>query len=352
VITANALSCAGPTEPFRQTTLERRDLRPDDVLIDIAYAGICHSDVHHVRSDWGHTTYPIVPGHEIAGVVSAVGDAVSAFAPGDRVGVGCMVDSCRECENCSNGMEQYCTQGHILTYNAIDRHGERTFGGYSDKIVVSDKFVLRIPDELDLAEAAPLLCAGITLYSPLSFWGAGPGKHVGIVGMGGLGHVGVQLSRAMGAHTTVFNLSRDLEAEARKFGADDYRVTSTDDALEGLGSSFDLIISTVPAELDLDAYLGLLRLDGTFVNLGVPARPLSIRPHSLLHNRRSIAGSLIGSIAETQDMLDFCADHGCSAQVEIVSADEVDDAYDRLGKGDVRFRFVIDVASMRSGVAT
>jgi uncharacterized zinc-type alcohol dehydrogenase-like protein len=348
VISVNARCTCGPGEPFKAFKVERRELGPRDVLIDIAYAGICHSDIDHARSTRGHTTYPLVPGHEIAGIVSGVGDAVQRFRIGDRVGVGNMVDACRTCASCREGLEPYCTGGRVLTYNSTGRDGRPTYGGYSEKIVVVDAFVLRIPDGLALQNAAPLLCAGITLYSPLRHWRAGPGKRVAILGFGGLGHVGVQISKALGAHTTVLELSNAKRDDALRLGADDYRITNDPQAFDDLGSSLDLIISTVPANVDVDALLGLLDRDGTFVNLGVPDRPLSVSAMSLLRNRRSVAGTLSGGLPETQEMIDFCAAHGIGAEVEVIDADHIDHAYERLLRGDVRYRFVIDIRTMKT----
>jgi uncharacterized zinc-type alcohol dehydrogenase-like protein len=346
VITVNARCTSGPREPFKATRIERRGLGPRDVLIDIAYAGICHSDIDHARSARGKTIYPLVPGHEIAGVVSAVGEQVTKFASGDHAGVGNMVDSCRECDNCRAGLEQYCSGGRVLTYDSIGRDGQPTHGGYSEKIVVDESFVVRIPERIPLQNAAPLFCAGITLYSPLRHWNAGPGRRVGIVGFGGLGHVGVQISRALGAHTTVLDLSPAKRDDALRLGADEYRLATDTGIFIELANSFDLIISTVPANVDLDAYLGLLGTDGTFVNLGVPEKPLSVSAMSLLRNRRSLAGTLSGGLPETQEMIDFCAEHGIGAEVEVIDADRVDEAYERLLAGDVRYRFVIDISSM------
>jgi uncharacterized zinc-type alcohol dehydrogenase-like protein len=330
-------------------TLVRRDVGPGDVLIDIAYCGICHTDVSRARGEFGQTHYPLVPGHEIAGIVSAVGSQVRKFAVGDRVGVGCLVDSCRECDYCRAGMEPYCRNGHIRTYNCLDRTGEYTQGGYSEKIVVDEGYVVRIPDGIPLEAAAPLLCAGITLYSPLRHWKAGPGVKVAIIGFGGLGHVGVPISAALGAHTTVFDLTMDKEADAYRRGADDYRLTTDPAIFTDFAGAFDLILSTVPANLDYDAFLELLALDGTFVNLGVPKERISLDVFSLLNNRRSLSGTLVGSIAETQEMLDFCARNAITPEVEIVAADEIDVAYDRVAGGDVRYRFVIDIATMEAG---
>jgi uncharacterized zinc-type alcohol dehydrogenase-like protein len=346
MITVNARSTAGAGEPFKATTIDRRDVGPTDVLIDIAYSGICHTDVSRARSEFGTTMYPLVPGHEIAGVVSAVGAESTKFRVGDRVGVGCLVDSCRTCEYCTAGLEPYCTKDHIRTYNSIGRDGQPTMGGYSEKIVVDEGYVVRIPDALPLHTAAPLLCAGITLYSPLRHWQAGPGKRVAIVGFGGLGHVGVSISRALGAHTTVLDLVEEKRADAIRRGADDFRLVTDPTTFTDFAGSFDLIVSTVPANIDYDAFLKMLALNGTLVNLGVPHKPISFDVFSLLYNRRSIAGTLVGGIAETQEMLDFCAEHGIGSEVEVIGADDIDAAYDRVAVGDVRYRFVIDISTM------
>ncbi|MFE3828489.1 NAD(P)-dependent alcohol dehydrogenase [Streptomyces sp. NPDC059092] len=346
----NARSTAGPTDPFKATTIERREVGPHDVLIDIAYTGVCHTDITHARRERASSTiYPLVPGHEIAGTVSAVGGEVRKFAVGDRAGIGCMVDSCRECDNCAAGLEQYCRRGHVKTYNAIGRDGRPNHGGYSEKIVVDERYAVRIPDTLPLENSASLLCAGITMYSPLRHWKAGPGRNVAIVGFGGLGHIGVAVSAALGARTTVLDLTTDKRDDALRRGADDCRSTSDPATFTGLAESFDLIISTVPGDLDWDAYLGLLTVDGTLVNLGVPKNPITVEAFSLLHNRRSIAGSLIGSIEETQEMVDFCAEHGIGAEIEVIDADGIDEAFERLAAGDVRYRFVIDISTMKGG---
>jgi uncharacterized zinc-type alcohol dehydrogenase-like protein len=346
VITVNARSTAGPGEAFKPTTIVRRDPGPTDVLIDIAYAGICHTDVSRARSEFGTTHYPLVPGHEIAGTVAAVGPEVRDFAVGDRVGVGCLVDSCRECDYCRAGLEPYCRRDHVRTYNSLGRDGEYTQGGYSEKIVVDAGYVVRIPDAIALEAAAPLLCAGITLYSPLVHWKAGPGTEVAVVGFGGLGHVGVSISSALGARTTVLELDAAKEADAYRRGADDFRLSTDPAVFTEFAGKFDLIVSTVPANLDYDAYLGMLDLDGTLVNLGVPHRPITLDVFSLLYNRRSLAGTLVGGIAETQQMLDFCAARGIAAEVEVIAADDIDAAYDRLVAGDVRYRFVIDTSTL------
>jgi alcohol dehydrogenase (NADP+) len=346
VITVNARCTCGAGETFKATTITRRDPGPNDVLIDIAYAGICHSDIEHARSTRGRTMYPLVPGHEIAGIVSAVGLKVTKFAVGDRAGVGNMVDSCRVCEACRAGLEQYCSGGRVLAYNAIGRDGQPTHGGYSQKILVDERFAVRIPAGIPLQNAAPLFCAGITMYSPLRHWKAGPGKRVAIVGFGGLGHVGVQISKALGAHTTVLDLSRAKHDDARRLGADEYRVSTDAGTFAELASSFDLIVSTVPATLDLDGWLGLLARDGTLVTLSIPGQRLSLSAVSLLNNRRSLAGTRSGGLPETQEMIDFCAAHGIGAEVEVINADRIDEAYERLLAGDVRYRFVIDTATM------
>ncbi len=345
-MTVNARGAAGIGEPFRPMTIKRRALGPRDVLINIAYAGICHSDIDHARSTRGNSIYPLVPGHEIAGIVSAVGAGVARFNVGDRVGVGNMVDSCRTCPNCCAGLEQYCNGGRVLTYNSIGRDGQPTYGGYSEAIVIDEAFVIKIPDNILLQNAAPLFCAGITLYSPLRHWKARPGKRVAIVGFGGLGHVGVQIAHALGAHTTVIDLSPAKRDDALRLGADVFRTATDAVTFTELANSFDLVISTVPVNIDLDAYLGLLARDGTFVTLGVPDKPLNFNAYALLRNRRSIAGSLSGGLPETQDMIDFCGAHGIRAEVEVIGADQIDEAYQRLLIGDVRYRFVIDIATM------
>ncbi len=342
MITAQARTMTSRTASFSTVTIERRDVGPTDVLLDIVYAGVCHTDVHHARAEFGHTHYPIVPGHEIAGIIREVGSDVTRLEVGDHVGIGCLVDSCRECTMCLAGQESYC-RGKVLTYNAIGHDGQVTLGGYSERVVADERFVARIPDVLPLESAAPLLCAGITMYQPLRHWGAGPGKRVGILGFGGLGHIGVQISHALGAHTTVLELNDDRRADAERFGADDYRTTGD---LTVLRDSFDLIVSTVPSAYNLSDHLELLDFDGTFVNLGVPSEPLQIEPYALHTNRRKLVGSMSGGMPETQEMLDFCGEHGIKAEVEIIAAGELDAAYDRLSKGDVRYRFVLDTATI------
>ncbi|MBC7546319.1 NAD(P)-dependent alcohol dehydrogenase [Candidatus Saccharibacteria bacterium] len=346
--TVNARAVSGLNKSFEAITIERRDIGPKDVLIEIKYAGVCHSDIHHVRGEWGEETYPLVPGHEIAGIVSEIGSNVTKHKVGDRVGVGCMVDSCGECENCLQGEEQYCLKGNTLTYADTNKYGDGqpTQGGYSTHIVVTESFVLRIPEGIELATAAPLLCAGITTYSPLRHWGAGKGKNVAVIGLGGLGHMAVKLAHAMGADVTVLSRTLDKKSDGLQLGADNYYATEDEATFKKLASSFDLIINTVSAKVDLDSYLGLLKLNGAMVNVGAPGEPLSVNVFSLIGMRRTFAGSLIGGIAQTQEMLNFCAEHKLGAEIEIISADEIDEAYDRVDKSDVRYRFVIDIATM------
>jgi uncharacterized zinc-type alcohol dehydrogenase-like protein len=325
----------------------RRAPRADDVVIDIKFSGICHSDIHQVRDEWGGATYPMVPGHEIAGVVTQVGSAVTKFKVGDHVGVGCFVDSGRSEGKASADTEQY-EPGCVFTYNSKEKDGTPTMGGYSDKIVVKQDYVLNIPKSLPLDAAAPLLCAGITLYSPLKHWHAGPGKRVAIIGLGGLGHMGVKIAHALGAHVTVLSQSLSKQADGKRFGADEYYATADAETFTKLAGSFDLIINTVSAELDWGAYLQLLKVDGTMVILGVPEKPIPLHAFSLVGGRRSIAGSMIGSIKETQEMLDFCAKHNIVSDIERIAIEYVNEAYDRVVKSDVRYRFVIDIASLNT----
>ncbi|GAA4702888.1 NAD(P)-dependent alcohol dehydrogenase [Brevibacillus fulvus] len=346
MITANARAVFSPEGPFQPTTIERRELQPHDVLIEIKYAGICHSDIHTARGEWGPVQYPLVPGHEIAGIVRQVGSAVTKYAVGDRVGVGCMVDSCGECENCRKGEEQYCLNGHTGTYAAIDRYGQYTQGGYSTHIVVTEDFVVRIPDSIELDVAAPLLCAGITTYSPLRHWGAAPGKKVAVVGFGGLGHMAVKIAHAMGAEVTVLSQTLKKKEDGLRLGADHYYATSDPQTFEKLAGTFDLIVNTVSAQIDINAYLSLLALDGTLVNVGAPAEPLPVQVFSLIPHRRSFAGSMIGGIRETQEMLDFCAEHSITPEIEVISANQIDEAWERVLASDVRYRFVIDISTM------
>ncbi len=343
--TVQALVATGAKEPLERGTIERRDPGPHDVVIDIAFAGICHSDIHQAREEWGPASFPMVPGHEIAGTVAAVGERVERLAVGDRVGVGCFVDSCRECVNCTAGEEQYCLRGEVPTYNGRDYDGQSTFGGYSQSVVVDENYVLTIPDGLDLDVAAPLLCAGITLFSPLNHWNAGPGKQVAIVGMGGLGHMGVKIAAAMGAEVTVLSQTMAKESDGRAYGAEHYFATRDEKTFTDLAGRFDLIVNTVAANLPVDKYLGLLALNGTMVNVGIPEGADEFHAFSLAGMRRSMAGSKIGGIKETQEMLDFCAEHGLGAEIEKITVGQVNEAYDRVVDSDVRYRFVIDVAS-------
>ncbi|GAA5233641.1 NAD(P)-dependent alcohol dehydrogenase [Verticiella sediminum] len=336
----------GPRQPFISTLIPRRAPGPSDVVIAIAFAGICHSDVEHAHSLRGSTRYPLVPGHEMAGKVIEIGSHVTRFRVGDRAGVGNMVDSCGGCANCLAGLEQYCSGHRTLTYNSLDRHGEPTHGGYSEQIVVDERFVVRVPDTIPLENAAPLLCAGITMYSPLRHWKAGPGSRVAVIGLGGLGHVGIQMARAMGAEVTVLELDDTKRDDALRLGASEFVVTTSAEALAPLANRLDLIISTVPATLDMDRYLGLLARDGVFVQLAAASQPLAVPSVSLLTNRRSIAGTRSGGLAETQEMLDFCAEHGIRAEIELIAADRIDEAYERLLAGDVRYRFVIDNSTL------
>ena len=339
---------AAPSEgaPLEPTAIERREPGPHDVVIDIAFAGICHSDIHTVRGDWGPQHYPLAPGHEIAGTVAAVGSEVTQFAVGDRVGVGCLVNSCRECDACLRGEEQYCTGGAIGTYGAIDRDGTVTQGGYSRRIVVTEDFVVRIPAAIPLDRAAPLLCAGITTYSPLRHWKAGPGSRVAVIGLGGLGHMAVQIAHALGAEVTVLSQSLRKKDEGARLGADRYLATSDPETFSGNKRAFDLILNTVSAPLPLDDYLRLLDTNGALVCVGAPPEQMSLSINQLLGARRTLAGSAIGGIAETQEMLDFCAEHGIAAEIELIDASAINDAYERVLASDVRFRFVIDVATI------
>lgn len=344
----NARAVFGPKKPFQKTTIERRDLGPKDVLIEIKYAGICHSDIHTAHQEWGEITYPLVPGHEIAGIVAEVGSAVTKHAVGNRVGVGCMVDSCGECDNCKKGFEQYCLRGNVGTYDSIDIYGDgkQTQGGYSSHIVVTENFVVTIPEGIPLENAAPLLCAGITTYSPLRHWNAGPGKKVAVLGLGGLGHMAVKIGHALGAEITVLSRTLNKKEEGLTLGADHYYATEDPETFKTLAGTFDLIINTVSAQVDLNAYLSLLTVDGTMVNVGAPAEPLSLNAFSVIIGRKSFAGSVIGGIAETQEMLDFCAEHKIGAEIELISADEIDTAWQRVLVSDVRYRFVIDAATI------
>ncbi|WP_216660443.1 MULTISPECIES: NAD(P)-dependent alcohol dehydrogenase [unclassified Brenneria] len=338
------------TSPLVPHQFVRRDPRENDVVIDIIYCGVCHSDIHMARNEWHMSQYPIVPGHEIIGKVVSVGKAVDRFKAGDWVGVGCMVDSCQHCDACDEGLEQYCEEGATLTYGSVDRHDNLpTFGGYSERIVVADNFVLSVPEALDMKSAAPLLCAGITTYSPLKHWNVGPGDKVAVVGLGGLGHMGLKFAKAMGADVTLFTRSPGKEQEARRLGADRV-VISTDSAqMDAVANHFDIILDTVPMQHDLNPYLATLKRDGTLILVGL-IEPIEPTLHSgpLVMGRKSIAGSLIGGIEETQEMLDFCAEHGINCDVEMIAMQDINTAYDRMLKSDVHYRFVIDIASLKA----
>ncbi|MFP2958116.1 NAD(P)-dependent alcohol dehydrogenase [Myxococcus sp. 1LA] len=340
-----AQDARSPLAPFQ---FERREPGPSDVQIEILYCGVCHSDLHQARDEWGGSLFPMVPGHEIIGRVVRVGDQVKKVKVGDMAGVGCMVDSCRTCPSCKEGLEQYCDAGNIQTYNGKEKDGRTvTQGGYSEAIVVDEAFTLKIPENLDPAAAAPLLCAGITTYSPLRHWKVQPGQRVGVVGLGGLGHMGVKLAKAMGAHVTVFSHTDRKKQDAARLGADAVVVSSNKDEMAAQAGKFDFILDTVSAQHDLNAYLRLLRRDGHLVLVGAPEKPLDVRPFSLIPMRRNFSGSMIGGIQETQEMLDFCGKHNIVSDIELISIQQVNDAYERLLKGDVKYRFVIDLASLR-----
>lgn len=342
---ATAYCAPSADAPLEKTTIERRELGPKDVLIEVKFAGICHSDIHTARNEWNGTNYPVVPGHEIAGVIAEVGSEVSRYKKGDRVGVGCFVDSCGACDACLSGDEQYCFEGVTQTYNSKQSDGSFTQGGYSTHIVVTEGFVLSIPEGIALDAAAPLLCAGITLYSPLKHWGAGPGKKVAIIGMGGLGHVGVKIASALGAEVTVLSQTLSKEEDGKRFGAQHYYATSDKNTFKELRGRFDLIINTVSAEIDMNKHMSLLAINGSLVILGLPSEPIEVRGFTLAANRRSLAGSMVGGIAQTQEMLDFCAEHHIGAEIETIAADQINDAYERVLDSDVRYRFVIDAAT-------
>ncbi|ATZ92745.1 NAD(P)-dependent alcohol dehydrogenase [Dickeya fangzhongdai] len=340
-----AQSSTAPLAPFHFT---RRTPRPDDVVVEVLYCGVCHSDLHQARNDWGFSHYPLVPGHEIIGRVTAVGAGVTKFKPDDLVGIGCMVDSCRECQPCKQGLEQYCDEGNVQTYNGVDRHDHQpTYGGYSQQIVASQDFVLRIPASMDLKSAAPLLCAGITTWSPLRHWNVGKGSKVAVVGLGGLGHMAIKLAHALGAEVTLFTRSPGKEADARRLGADRVVLSTSASQMETVKGQFELIIDTVPYEHDINPYMPTLTVDGTLVFVGLlgDINPM-LSTVSMILGRRSVAGSCIGGIAETQEMLDFCGEHGITSDVEMIDIQNINAAYERMLKSDVKYRFVIDMASL------
>ena len=347
---AKAYSAASAVAPLGPTTILRREPRGDDVVIEILYCGVCHSDLHTARNDWGNTLYPVVPGHEIIGRVVSVGAEVTRFKPGDPVGVGCMVDSCQHCEPCKHGLEQYCDEFPTLTFNAYDRHDQMpTYGGYSEKLVVSDKFVLRVPDGLDPAGAAPLLCAGITTWSPLRHWKVGPGSRVAVVGLGGLGHMALKLAHALGADVSLFTRSPGKEQDARRLGADRVVLSADAEHMASVKGRFDLIIDTVPYVHDINPYLPTLNIGGTLVLVGYlgPLDPF-LNSVPMIMGRKSVAGSLIGGIAETQELLDFCGKHGITSDIEVIKMQDINVAYGRMLKSDVKYRFVIDMASLKA----
>ncbi|HTS69761.1 MAG TPA: NAD(P)-dependent alcohol dehydrogenase [Terriglobia bacterium] len=339
-----AASAKALLQPY---AFERREPREHDVAIDIKFCGICHSDIHQARDEWGGSIFPMVPGHEIGGVVTAVGSKVTKYKAGDKVGVGCFVDSCRACAPCIQGFEQFCIHSPVFTYNSREKDGTPTMGGYSDNIVVDENYVLRMPGNLPMDAAAPLLCAGITLYSPLKHWQAGPGKKVAILGLGGLGHMGVKIGHAMGAEVTVLSHSLRKQADAKRLGADRFYATSDPDTFLKLQGEFDLIINTVSSPIDFDPYMALLKIEGSMVLVGIPEKPIQLAAFSVIAGRRSLSGSMIGGIQETQEMLDFCAQHGIACDIEVIPIERVNEAYERVVKSDVRYRFVIDMASLR-----
>ncbi|MBK9187433.1 MAG: NAD(P)-dependent alcohol dehydrogenase [Phycisphaerales bacterium] len=341
-----AQSATAPLAPF---AIERRQPTSTDVEIDILFCGVCHSDIHFARNEWGFTSYPVVPGHEILGKVTRVGKGVTKFRVGDLAAVGCLVDSCRSCASCTRGLEQFCTGGPVFTYNGPDKHtGGMTFGGYSERVVCDEAYTLKVPSNLDPARAAPLLCAGITTYSPLKKWGAAKGRKVGVVGLGGLGHMGVKFARAFGAETVLFTTSKGKVADGKRLGADTVVISTDADAMAAHAGSFDMILDTVSADHNLDAYLALLKLDATLVMVGAPPNPQKVTALSLLMPRRQLAGSLIGGIAETQEMLDFCGKHGIVCDIEIIRMQQINEAYERMIRSDVKYRFVIDMASLKA----
>ena len=347
MFTCIGYSATSADAPLKPVSFERRDPGPSDVKIDILYCGVCHSDLHQARNEWQNTLYPCVPGHEIVGRVSRVGSAVTRFKVGDLAGVGCLVDSCRDCPSCAEGLENYCEKGQTFTYNSEDKvSGGITFGGYSAAVVVDEAYTLRIPANLELAAVAPLLCAGITTYSPLKHWKVGPGQKVGIVGLGGLGHMGVKLAHAMGAHTVLFTTSPDKVQDAKALGADEVVLSKNADEMAAHANSFDFILDAVAAPHDINAYINLLKRDATLCQVGAPDKPLATNVFGLIFKRRNFAGSLIGGIAETQEMLDFCGQHGITADIEMIRMDEIEGAYARMLRSDVKYRFVIDMATL------
>lgn len=348
MIQAKGYAAQNAQSPLAPFSFNRRTPGPNDVHFKILYCGVCHSDIHQVRDEWGGSIYPMVPGHEIVGRVTSVGSNVKKFAPGDLAAVGCMVDSCRECENCRQGLEQYCISGSVGTYNSYERDGKTpTYGGYADQIVVHEDFVLRVDEKLPLANVAPLLCAGITTYSPLRHWKVGKGHKLGVVGLGGLGHMAVKFGVAFGAEVTMLSTSQAKEADAKKLGAHRFALTTDKSNVRSLRGYFDFILDTVSAEHDFNVYLDMLKTDGTHICVGIPPMPTSIKPFSLIARRKSISGSMIGGIPETQEMLDYCAANNIVSDVEVIDIKDINQAYERMLKGDVRYRFVIDMATLK-----
>ena len=348
-INVKAFGTDAAAAPLEGLNIRRRKPTPHDVEIEILYCGVCHSDLHTARNEWHGTIYPCVPGHEIVGKIISVGNHVKKFKVGDLAAVGCMVDSCRECDYCKEGLEQYCEVGSTLTYNSPDKFlGGHTFGGYSESVVVDESFVLRVPGNLDLAATAPLLCAGITTYSPLKHWNIGPGKKVGVVGLGGLGHMGVKLAKAMGAEVIVFTTSQSKLEDAKRLGADDVVLSKEEAQMNRYAGKLHFVLDCVSAEHDINLYLAQLRVDGSLALVGAPEHPLPVAAFSLIPYRRSFAGSTIGGIPETQEMLDFCGKHGIVADIEMINIQQINEAYEHLLKGDVKYRFVIDMASLKS----
>jgi uncharacterized zinc-type alcohol dehydrogenase-like protein len=344
----NAYGAESSTAPMHNLTIQRRAIAEHDVEIEILYCGICHSDLHAVHNDWGGTVYPIVPGHEIVGRVTKIGEGVTNFKVGDLAGVGCIVDSCRECDHCHDGEEQFCEKGWTVVFNSKDKkHGGITYGGFSESIVVDENYIVHIPETLDLASAAPILCAGITVYSPLKHWKAGADKKIGIIGIGGLGHIAIKIAKAMGAYVTVFTTSQSKADDAKRLGADAV-VVSTDAAQMKLCPKQNMILDTVSAKHDVNSYLNLLKVDGSLVLVGLPNQPLEVGAFNVVNGRKSFSGSNIGGIAETQEVLDFCAKHHITADIELITASQINEAFERLEKGDVKYRFVIDMASLKN----
>jgi uncharacterized zinc-type alcohol dehydrogenase-like protein len=347
MITTKAYAAQSPDTDLTPWTFERRDVGPHDVQIEIAFCGVCHSDLHQLKNEWFPGIFPMVPGHEIVGRIRQVGGHVQKFKVGDLAGVGCMVDSCQVCSNCQDGLEQYCLEGNTQTYNNIGRDGQPTYGGYSNTIVVREEFVVSVSEKLDLAAVAPLLCAGITTYSPLRYWKVGKGHKLAVVGLGGLGHMGVKFGVAFGAEVTVLSTSPSKEADAKALGAHHFVVTKDEEQLKAVQGSFDFILDTVAADHDIPLYLSLLKTSGTHILVGAPPKPMEIPAFALIPGRKSVSGSTIGGIAETQEMLDFCADRGIVSDIELINIQDITQAYERMVKGDVRYRFVIDIATLQ-----